>query len=182
MEQAGADGLRAVPEVLILLPLAWLASMPSPTRRVTSRCGISPCWSPIRISSIRWSPPPSSPPPPASSAARRRADGLAGGAHRHAVAAHARAGHRLVRDAAVSRRDRLGVAGGAEQRPAQPGVSRLTGAPSDEHLFNIYSLTGLIFVISCYTFPYVFVLVANALDRIPGELEDASAILGGGPG
>jgi iron(III) transport system permease protein len=38
----------------------------------------------------------------------------------------------------------------------------------------------LIFVISCYTFPYVFVLVANALDRIPGDLEDASAILGGG--
>ena len=55
----------------------------------------------------------------------------------------------------------------------------LTGAPQDEYLFNIYSLTGLIFVISCYTFPYVFVLVANALDRIPGDLEDASAILGG---
>jgi iron(III) transport system permease protein len=56
----------------------------------------------------------------------------------------------------------------------------VTGATADEHLFNIYSLTGLIFVISCYTFPYVFVLVANALDRIPGDLEDASAILGGG--
>src|SRR6266487_2493254 len=35
-------------------------------------------------------------------------------------------------------------------------------------------------VISCYTFPYVFVLIANALDRIPGDLEDASSILGGG--
>ena len=46
-------------------------------------------------------------------------------------------------------------------------------------LFNIYTLPGLIFVISCYTFPYVFVLVANALDRIPGDLEDASAMLGG---
>src|SRR6266568_2131631 len=55
----------------------------------------------------------------------------------------------------------------------------LTGAPQDEYLFNIYSLAGLIFVISCYTFPYVFVLVANALDRIPGDLEDASSILGG---
>jgi iron(III) transport system permease protein len=55
----------------------------------------------------------------------------------------------------------------------------LTGAPPDEHLFNIYTLPGLIFVISCYTFPYVFVLVANALDRIPGDLEDASSILGG---
>src|SRR5271166_2601228 len=55
----------------------------------------------------------------------------------------------------------------------------VTGAPQDEHLFNIYSLSGLIFVISCYTFPYVFVLLANALDRIPGDLEDASSILGG---
>src|SRR4051794_16635993 len=55
----------------------------------------------------------------------------------------------------------------------------LTGAESDAYLFNIYSLTGIIFVISCYTFPFVFVLVANALDNMPGELEDASAILGG---
>jgi iron(III) transport system permease protein len=55
----------------------------------------------------------------------------------------------------------------------------LTGAEMDEHILNIYSLGGLIFVISCYTFPYVFVLVANALDRIPGDLEDASSILGG---
>jgi iron(III) transport system permease protein len=56
----------------------------------------------------------------------------------------------------------------------------ITGAGMDESLFNIYSLGGLIFVISCYTFPYVFVLIANALDRIPGDLEDASSILGGG--
>ena len=55
----------------------------------------------------------------------------------------------------------------------------VTGAEQDAHLFDIYSLTGLIFVISCYTFPFVFVLVANALDNMPGELEDASAILGG---
>jgi iron(III) transport system permease protein len=55
----------------------------------------------------------------------------------------------------------------------------LVADPAAEPLFNIYSLGGLIFVISCYTFPYVFVLVANALDRIPGDLEDASAILGG---
>jgi len=55
----------------------------------------------------------------------------------------------------------------------------LTGAEADAHLFDIYSLTGIIFVISCYTFPFVFVLVANALDTMPGELEDASAILGG---
>jgi iron(III) transport system permease protein len=56
----------------------------------------------------------------------------------------------------------------------------VTGAEQDEHLFNIYTIEGIIFVISCYTFPYVFVLVANSLDRTPGELEDASSILGGG--
>src|SRR6201998_1076418 len=44
----------------------------------------------------------------------------------------------------------------------------VTGAESDEHLFDIYSLTGVIFVISCYTFPFVFVMVANALDNMPG--------------
>jgi iron(III) transport system permease protein len=54
----------------------------------------------------------------------------------------------------------------------------LTGASQDQYLFDIYSQTGLIFVISCYTFPYVFVLVANSLDRIPGDLEDASSVLG----
>ena len=55
----------------------------------------------------------------------------------------------------------------------------LIGDPGADPLFDIYTLSGLIFVVSCYTFPYVFVLVANALDRIPGDLEDASSILGG---
>jgi iron(III) transport system permease protein len=57
----------------------------------------------------------------------------------------------------------------------------ITGASPDSHLLNIYTFAGLVFVISCYTFPYVFVLVADALDRTPGDLEDASAILGGSP-
>src|SRR5207237_5082174 len=38
-------------------------------------------------------------------------------------------------------------------------------------LFDVYTLPGLIFVVSCYTFPYVFVLVSNALDRVPSDLE-----------
>lgn len=50
---------------------------------------------------------------------------------------------------------------------------------AEDPLFNIYSMPGLAFVIACYTFPFVFILVANALDRIPAELEDASSILGG---
>jgi iron(III) transport system permease protein len=48
----------------------------------------------------------------------------------------------------------------------------------DDPLFDIYTMEGLIFVMACYTFPYVFILVANALDRMPGELEDASSMLG----
>src|SRR5258708_1709727 len=47
-------------------------------------------------------------------------------------------------------------------------------------LFDIYTPEGLVFVMACYAFPYVFVLVANAIERLPGDLEDASAILGGG--
>ena len=54
----------------------------------------------------------------------------------------------------------------------------ILGLPRTEHVFNIYSVAGLIFVIATYTFPYVFILVANGLERIPRELEEASAILG----
>ena len=54
----------------------------------------------------------------------------------------------------------------------------LFGLGPYEHVFNIYSAGGVIFCIACYSFPLVFVLIANALDNIPGDLEDASAILG----
>ena len=54
----------------------------------------------------------------------RRSDRLAGVAHRHAGAAdHPRAGDGFLCHAAVSRRGRLGIAGGAEQRPAEPALS-----------------------------------------------------------
>jgi iron(III) transport system permease protein len=55
----------------------------------------------------------------------------------------------------------------------------LTGADPYAVLVNIYTFSGLVFAIACYTFPYVFTLVANGLDRVPSDLEDASAILGG---
>lgn len=55
----------------------------------------------------------------------------------------------------------------------------LTGAQPYDALVDIYTFTGLVFAIACYTFPYVFTLVANGLDRVPADLEDASAILGG---
>src|SRR6266496_5699455 len=45
-------------------------------------------------------------------------------------------------------------------------------------LLNIFSAGGMVFVMVLYTFPYVFTFAANGLDLIPGELEEASAILG----
>jgi iron(III) transport system permease protein len=51
---------------------------------------------------------------------------------------------------------------------------------ADAHVFDIYTVEGLVFVMTCYAFPYVFVLAANALERIPADLEDAAAILGSG--
>lgn len=54
----------------------------------------------------------------------------------------------------------------------------VTGA--EDALFDVYSFPGLVFVISCYTAPYVFVVLSNALDRIPADLEDAAGILGAG--
>ena len=52
--------------------------------------------------------------------------------------------------------------------------------PRSDHLFNIYSAGGLVFVLATYTFPYVFILVNNGLERLPRELEEASSILGAG--
>ena len=45
-------------------------------------------------------------------------------------------------------------------------------------LLNIFSAGGMVFVMALYTFPYVFTFAANGLDLVPGELEEASAILG----
>ena len=48
-------------------------------------------------------------------------------------------------------------------------------------LINIFSAWGMVFVMALYTFPYVFTFVANSLDMIPSELEEASAIFGATP-
>lgn len=55
-------------------------------------------------------------------------------------------------------------------------VVALTGA--DRGPFNIYSMPGLVLVVACYSFPYVFVLTKSALDLISSEMEDAANILG----
>ncbi len=54
----------------------------------------------------------------------------------------------------------------------------LTGADSGP--FNIYSMPGLVLVIACYSFPYVFVFTKSALDLVSSEMEDAANILGAG--
>jgi len=54
----------------------------------------------------------------------------------------------------------------------------LTGAASGP--FNIYSMPGLVLVVACYSFPYVFVLTKSALDLVSSEMEDAANILGAG--
>jgi iron(III) transport system permease protein len=53
-----------------------------------------------------------------------------------------------------------------------------TGAP--EPLLNIFSMPGLVFVVAIYTFPYVYIMVANTLALIASDLEEAAAILGAG--
>ncbi|AOB27458.1 MULTISPECIES: ABC transporter permease [Bordetella] len=45
---------------------------------------------------------------------------------------------------------------------------------------NIYSMWGAVFVCAVYTVPFTFTIVATALDEMAVELEDASAMLGGG--
>src|SRR5512140_2025851 len=45
-------------------------------------------------------------------------------------------------------------------------------------LINIFSAGGMVFVMALYTFPYVFTFVANSLEVIPTDLEEAAAILG----
>jgi iron(III) transport system permease protein len=55
----------------------------------------------------------------------------------------------------------------------------LLGLEPYEYLVDIYTFEGLVFAIACYTFPYVFTLVVNALERVPSDLEDASSMLGG---
>ena len=54
----------------------------------------------------------------------------------------------------------------------------VTGAAGP--VFDIYSFGGLAFVIALYTFPFVFLFTANALDVVSSEMEDAANILGAG--
>ena len=52
----------------------------------------------------------------------------------------------------------------------------LTGAA--EPLLNIFTMPGLIFVVSLYTFPYAYIMIVNTLELIASDLEEAGSILG----
>ncbi len=55
------------------------------------------------------------------------------------------------------------------------------GLARTEHgLFDIYSLTGAIFVIAIYSIPYTFSFVAATLELMSSEMEDAATTLGSG--
>ena len=54
----------------------------------------------------------------------------------------------------------------------------VTGATGP--LVNIFTMSGLVFVVTIYTFPYVYIMVANTLALIASDLEEAAAILGAG--
>lgn len=54
----------------------------------------------------------------------------------------------------------------------------VTGA--DTPAVNIFTMTGLVFVVALYTFPYVYVMIGNTLELIASDVEDAAAMLGAG--
>ncbi len=56
----------------------------------------------------------------------------------------------------------------------------LFGLDDYDYVVDIYTVEGVAFCIACYAFPYVFTVMANALDNIPSDLDEASHILGGG--
>jgi iron(III) transport system permease protein len=55
----------------------------------------------------------------------------------------------------------------------------LTGAAAGP--FDVFGLPGLVLVVACYSFPYVFVFTRSALDRVPPAMEEAARTLGAGP-
>ena len=49
---------------------------------------------------------------------------------------------------------------------------------SEEAIFNIFTMPGLIFVMALYSFPFVFSMIVNVCELISSDLEDAAEILG----
>lgn len=56
----------------------------------------------------------------------------------------------------------------------------ITGGGSEDYLFNIFTIPGVVFAMSLYTFPLVFIVVLAGLNSIASDVEDAANIAGGG--
>lgn len=56
----------------------------------------------------------------------------------------------------------------------------ITGAGEDSYLFNIFSMTGVVFAMVLYVYPLVFIVVNAGLNNISSEIEDAANIAGAG--
>jgi iron(III) transport system permease protein len=56
----------------------------------------------------------------------------------------------------------------------------ITGGGAEDHLFNIFSMSGVAFTMVLYTFPLVFIVVMAGLNNISSDMEDAANIAGGG--
>ena len=54
----------------------------------------------------------------------------------------------------------------------------ITGAAQGP--LDIYTFSGLTFIIAIYSFPYIFIFTSAALDVVSSEMEDAANILGAG--
>lgn len=56
----------------------------------------------------------------------------------------------------------------------------IVGAGPDDYLVDIFTVGGMIFAMTLYTFPLVFIIVLAALNNISSDIEDAANIAGGG--
>ncbi|MFQ5853580.1 MAG: ABC transporter permease, partial [Candidatus Binatia bacterium] len=56
----------------------------------------------------------------------------------------------------------------------------LLGTNGDQYLFNIFTVSGVVFAMVLYTFPLVFIIVLASLNSISSDIEDAANIAGGG--
>jgi len=56
----------------------------------------------------------------------------------------------------------------------------LTGAGEEQYLFNIFTMSGVIFAMVLFVIPLVFIVVLAGLNNISSDLEDASNIAGAG--
>jgi len=98
---------------------------------------------------------------------------------RHAVADGATPGDASFVDAALSRRHRLGVAGGANSGLLINCTARRPACRGKCTWFNVYSFSASSSSSPATTFLTCSCWSPTRSDRMPGDLEDASSILGG---